>query len=177
MKEAKRLDRVSAEIQVGGDLSSGAVDALCQAITAQGVSWAHGDALFAPESAADLLEVVDEAGHLHLYCDAAAYGMFSELEEHLTALGLPFDRKSDAGAGFDAELEAFRPGNETQQLLLDGDGKPVVSLKDVLAAIDLIEAGQGPEAASLLVRKSGRDLAPLPPLRIVTAEAACSPAP
>ena len=100
MKEAKRLDRVSAEIQVGGDLSSGAVDALCQAITAQGVSWAHGDALFAPESAADLLEVVDEAGHLHLYCDAAAYGMFSELEEHLTALGLPFDRKSEAGAGF-----------------------------------------------------------------------------
>lgn len=122
--------------------------------------------MLVPESVADLLEVVDEAGHLHLYSESARDGEFPDLEACLVQLGLPYNRSAEADGMSDAELAAFRSGRALCRLLVGADREPRVELETVRQAIAAIEGGRGEVAVAALRSAAGLDLEPLPPFEI-----------
>ena len=152
-------DRMAAEIWIGGRIPKRFVQQLCDVICRQGVSLDWGEALFAPGSAAELLEGCREEGGLrllHLCNDEISWGEFGELEEFLVRRKISFRRRSDAKYEHDAALIEFRPGIGPVWFPTNSSGKPFVPLTDfvlVAAAVDqAIESADGKSASQLLSR-------------------------
>jgi hypothetical protein len=152
-------DRMAAEIWIGGRIPKRQVRQLCDVICRQGVSLDWGDALFAPDSAAELLEGCRDQGGLrllHLCNDEISWGEFSELEEFLARRNISFRRRSDARYEHDAQIVEFRPGIGPVWFPTNSSGKPLVPLADLIqvaAAVDqAIESADGETAGQLLSR-------------------------
>jgi len=174
---------MAAEIWIGGPIPQRLVPQLCRAISGQGASLDWGDAHFAPAGAADLLEgcLDGETPLLHLCEDQARWGEFRELEEFLVRRRICFRRRSEAKAGYDAELVEFRPGIGRVLYPTDSSGRPFVPLADlagIATALDqAIESAGSKTAGQLLNRlRSARRLvkkslpivvAPLEPFEII----------
>jgi len=176
-------ERMAAEIWIGGPVSSGLVESLCAAITAEGVGLEWGEGGFHPKCAADLLDACqdqDGTGLLCLYDCEARWGQFEDLEKFLVSHNLSFTRRTDGRYEFDPELLEFRPGKPPQRWITNHDGEPTVGvgpLRKLSVQLDAAErlARAGlPVRVLLRLRKARRmlveilppEIPPLPPFTI-----------
>ncbi len=133
-------DRRAAEIWIGGRIPQSLADALCAAISNQGVALEWGGGPFAAANAAELMPARD-GEHLHLCDDQASWGRFTDLEDFLQKHLLPFDRRSEGKCGYDPELVNYRPDRGAAACVTTASGDPVVetaALQLVMNALDAL---------------------------------------
>ena len=109
---------------------------------------------------ADLLDLCDTEGCLTAYRQGSGS---EELEGFCVQYALPFDRRIEAGGGWDAEWRAFRPGVCDMCLTLDCEGHVVVLADEALAAA----RGDEKIRKDFLDRYKNYPPADLPPFEIV----------
>jgi len=134
-------DRFAGKISIGGEVPADKAMALIDAINSAEASlhpeWA--DKHFSPESKEDLIDALDESGHIVLCDDQARNGMFECLESDLTELGIAWERWSDHYCEYDAEIIWWQPGMDGQDgVSCDSDGNEVVPAQPVKEAYALL---------------------------------------
>ncbi len=134
-------DRFAGKISIGGQVPIDKVEALMGAINSEEINlhpdWS--DKPFAPKNKQDLIDALNESGHIVL-CDAqACNGMFDCLEDALTELGIAWERWSDSYCEYDAEIVWWQPGMDGQDsIICDADGNEVVLAGPVKEAYALL---------------------------------------
>lgn len=126
-------DYLAAQITIGGCISRALAPRLCKIVRAANLllDWEEP---FAPQTAEDLLagrRAIDGEWVLQLTELDAPYGAFPELEAFLVSHGIPFDRQSDPGLGYDGALVIYRPGAGPTQFVPTSNGEPSVRLQPV----------------------------------------------
>ena len=92
-------------------------------------------------------------GWLWLYDTEARFGEFDELEKTCRRLGLSYERHSEAGYGYDAQVVDWRPNMEqplSRPCSNEHGDVTVVASDHVKKAIQWLEADQVQQAISLL---------------------------
>jgi len=134
-------DRFAGKISIGGEIPTAKVEALVDAINAEEINlhpeWS--DKPFAPKGKQDLIEALDESGHLVLCYAQARNGMFECLEADLTELEISWERWSDSFCEYDAEIAWWQPGMDgVDSVICDADGNEVVLAQPVKDAYALL---------------------------------------
>jgi len=158
-------DPTWASITIGGDLKESDVAAMA-ALIGREFGYGVGD----PERRLVHLEAEIRAaaagGKTLTYSeDEADYGRF-EIEDELEALGLAFDVSWGAGIEFPEGEDCVRPG-QTRRSFATVSGDRAVMAHHVERVLELIGQDRVPDAVDLLGWYLGRDVADVPPLRIV----------
>jgi len=134
-------DRFAGKISIGGQVPADKVEALVDAINAEEINLHpdRADKPFAPKGKQDLIEALDESGHIVLCDDQARNGMFECLEDALTELGIAWERWRDSYCDYDAEIVWWYPGMEGQDGIVCGaDGNEVLPAEPVKEAYALL---------------------------------------
>ncbi len=134
-------DRFAGKISIGGHVSNGNVKALIKAIYTEGINlypeWS--DKIFSPKKKQDLINALDESGHLVLCDDQSRNGMFDDLEDSLTALGVAWSRWSGSYCEYGAEIVWWQPGMDAPDgFNCDNDGNELVAVEPVKKAYALL---------------------------------------
>jgi hypothetical protein len=128
-------DRFPGEITVGGTISKKLCEEFCWELNLAGGEVGGFGSPTRKQFFRNWRDVTDNLGDdglLRLSNDEAAYGMFEELEEFLVKHGIAFDRRSEAGYGYDAENVSFRPGMKKPVVCFaDQGGNPMVPIGDL----------------------------------------------
>ena len=134
-------DRFAGKISIGGQVPTDKVEALMDAINAEGINlhpdWA--DKPFSAECKQKLMDALNDSGHIVLCDDQARNGMFDCLEDALTELGISWERWSDSYCEYDAEIVWWHPGMDAQDgIICIADGNEVVLAEPVKEAYALL---------------------------------------
>lgn len=123
---------------MGGFSAYGAAATLPVSVNSGVETWSS-DKPFAPKCKQDLIEALDESGHIVLCDDQAPNGMFDCLEDALTELGISWERWSDSYCEYDAEIVWWHPGMDGQDgIICNADGNEVVLAEPVKEAYALL---------------------------------------
>jgi hypothetical protein len=105
-----------------------------------------------------VISIYVDDGHLVIEDPDAVYAQFTDLENELLTLGVPFDRTSEDVAEFDGGIAWYRPELGLIEAA-HNDGQAMVSLDEVRAKLK-----EGPEALVAWLTSTYPEPGPLPPL-------------
>ena len=160
---------IPAKIFIGGVLPANCVQALCEAICADGpgIDWG-GDPVH-PKTREDLLALVDRHSHwLELRDSNARNGFFESIEFECLGARLSWDRHSEGRYELTAEWVRHRPDVGEFSFAANDDGDETMHAEPVYTAYAALLEGQIHQALTLLadVCRDHRKIAPLPPFTI-----------
>ena len=157
-------DRFCGEIEIGGTIRRQDIQALADAIAAEGVSLDWGDGSVGVEEIKELIEEAAKKGEtLTFRDDQAAYGEFTELEELCQKLKVAYKRSSEAKYDYDGELVLFLPGRMKNPCTMNAtqDGEPTVALSV------LQEYHTRKKTLAQVIKELAEAEAKVPPVKIV----------
>jgi hypothetical protein len=165
-------DYVPAWIEIGGRLPTSLADTLIRLILVEALRDDFGGEPLVASDADELLSYAEGSDQapatLKAYHETVHNGQFAELEPWLEEHNIGFDRHSDAGAEFSAELVRFRPGWPAPTVtLLDAIGREVILTEYILEALHLLRGGKTAAAIKHLAELANEGVAPLEPLAFV----------
>jgi hypothetical protein len=158
-------DYYPAEIRIGGPIPQIVLTELVRVIVDEAVSL---DGYGGPDATHNALrEAFREGATVDLYADQARYGQFDSLEAFLVKHRLHFDRCSEAFCEYNAEIVAYRGGEEAIALPADQSGHVMLSWEEVVGILDdnSLNDRAKLDAIRRLVAQPGTE--PLSPMRFI----------
>lgn len=160
---------VTAHIYIGGDVTRDQLKAMLPVIRKEGCNFEwNGDMDTDFKKAADVLNNLDNEGHLHLGSYQAAGGMFEVLEKFLRDNGIAYNRYSDAESDWNACVNFYRKGfKEDIDLTTTSNGDPVIAASVAIEAFNALKIGNVHAALETLAPYQKYIVPPLPPFNLI----------
>jgi hypothetical protein len=163
-------DWVAGHIYIGGEVTSAQLQDMLKVIRGEGCNFEwNGDSETTFTKASDILENLDDKGHLHLGSADAPSGMFEGLEKFLRDNQIPYTRYSDGLPGsWDAAVNFYRKGyKEDIDLVTSNNGDPVILASVAIEAYAALKAGNVHAALEVLAPFQKSAVPELPPFQLV----------
>jgi hypothetical protein len=163
-------DWVAAHIYIGGEVKKSQLPGLLKAIRDEGCDFEwNGDTDTNFTKASDILDNLDDQGHLHLGSGNAAEGMFETLEKFLRDNQIAYNRYGDGLSGsWDAVVNFYRKGyKEDIDLVVANNGDPVIAASVAIEAFNALKVGNVHAALEALAPYQKYVVPELPPFQLV----------